>query len=118
MRARWIALLGVWVLLAVLATEVQAGVTSLMLHGEPGDYIVGDQTLTFTEAQGTFTAQRNYDNGISVSFHTPNYEHWWYLDFAAPNNVPLTVGVYEKAQRFPFQDSGHPGLDLSGDGRG
>ena len=44
--------------------------------------------------------------------------HWWQLDFAAPNDAPLTLGVYENATRFPFHSPTQPGLNVSGEGRG
>lgn len=32
--------------------------------------------------------------------------------------LPISTGRYTDAMRWPFEDPGHPGLDLSGDGRG
>ena len=32
--------------------------------------------------------------------------------------APLAVGKYDNAERAPFATPGHPGLDVSGDGRG
>ena len=40
------------------------------------------------------------------------------LEFAAPPGYSLVPGVYVDAQRAPFRDPGHPGIDISGDGRG
>jgi hypothetical protein len=107
-------------LFALLAFSVsaQAQVTSLTMVSDPGDYIGGGQFYFYTPADGAFSAQQNYDQGVSLSFITPNYEHWWYLDFAAPNNQPLSVGTYTGAVRFPFQASNQPGLSVYGDGRG
>lgn len=44
---------------------------------------------------------------------------WWSLDFDA-SDVPIDLapGVYDMAQRYPFQSPDHPGLSISGDGRG
>src|ERR1700731_3955666 len=102
----------------VVGFEAHAQVTSLTLNSDPGDYIGGGQFLFFTPADGSFNAYQNFDQGVSVSFNTPNYSHFWYLDFAAPNNQPLTVGTYTGATRFPFQASTVPGLAVYGDGRG
>jgi len=33
-------------------------------------------------------------------------------------NTPLIPGSYPDSQRWPFEAPGHPGLDISGDGRG
>lgn len=94
------------------------GVTSLTLSSDPGDFVGGGQFFSFTPADGTFTATRNFDQGVSVAFHTPTFDQFWNLDFAAPNNQALTVGLYTGAARFPFQASGQPGLSVTGDGRG
>ena len=105
------------VAMLLMAAEAQAGVTSLLLTGDPGDYISGGQTQFYTDADGAFGASRNYHNGVSLSFHTPSYSHWWYLDFSAPGGQYLTVGTYTDALRFPFEGT-HAGLSVSGDGRG
>ena len=96
-----------------------AGVTSIVLNSEPGDYIGGGQTLMFVDTDGPFVAQRlGNGNAVRVWFNTPTYNHFWYLDFAAPDLLPLVVGPYEGAVRYPFQGTGQPGLSVSGDGRG
>jgi hypothetical protein len=96
----------------------QAQTTLLVLESEPGDYIGGGRNQTFTLADGNFNAMRNFDGGVSISFRSPDLTHWWFLDFAAAGEVPLTPGVYEGATRFPFQEPDEPGLDVSGEGRG
>lgn len=101
----------------LLATEARAGSTSLAMTGDPGDYITGGRTYYYTGTDGPFTATRNYHNGVSLSFHTPTYSHWWYLDFSAPAQQFLTVGLYAGALRFPFEGT-QAGLSVSGDGRG
>jgi hypothetical protein len=87
----------------------QAQVTSLSITGF-------GQPLFLTPADGSFSAFTNFDNGVSVSFFGSN--HFFFLDFSAPNNGPLTVGTYTAATRFPFQAPTEPGLDVSGDGFG
>jgi large repetitive protein len=96
-----------------------AGQTMLHMVSDPGDYIGQGRTYDYNPSTGAFSASRNYDNGVSLSYNEPAYNgHWWYLDFAGPTNGTLLPGTYLNAQRFPFQDPGHPGLDVSGDGRG
>lgn len=109
--------LALTMLFAFGCTAVHAQETSLYMYSDPGDYIGQGQTYYYTPADGSFTAQKNYDQGVSLSFNTPNYSHWWYLDFAGANSQPLTVGTYTGALRFPFQGSA-PGLNVDGDGRG
>ena len=108
------------ILFALFACNVPAlaQVTSLTLISDAGDYVGGGQFYFFTPADGTFTAQQNFDQGVSISFNTPSFDQFWNLDFAAPNNQPLTPGIYSGAARFPFQASNQPGLSVVGDGRG
>jgi hypothetical protein len=110
----WLAAL----LLLGLATTAHAQSTSLSMSSDPGDYIGDGQNHFYTPADGTFTAQKNFDNGVSISFNTPTFSHFWHLDFAAPQGQLLTVGIYTGAVRFPFQPDELPGMDVSGDGRG
>src|SRR5438128_8130388 len=90
--------------------------TVLAMDSDPCDYIGQGQNYYYTPADFAVTAQKNFDNGVSISFS--NGSHNWNLDFAGPDQAPLQVQVYENATRFPFQAAGEPGLDVSGDGRG
>ena len=92
--------------------------TSLTMVSEPGDYIGQGQTYSFTLLDGDFSTKVGFSNAVSISFNMPTFGHSWNLSFAAPNGLPLTVGTYEGAVRFPFQGPDEPGLDVSGDGRG
>src|SRR5207248_2926198 len=92
------------------AWTVPNAATSLVVSGDQGDWISGGQGRLFTSEDGFFSASANYDNGVSLAFHTPSWDHWWYLDFAAANNQLLTVRPFTGAARFPFQASGQPGL--------
>src|ERR1041385_6848838 len=100
----------------ILTATANAQVTSITLNSDPGDFIGGGQSLFFTPADGTFNATTNFDSGVSVSLFGP--VHFWFLDFAAAGDVPLTVGTYTGATRFPFQAFSEPGLSVDGDGRG
>lgn len=56
-------------------------------------------------------------NTIYVSRYTPDYTQISFIDFSTHfSEAPLTLGVYENAQR--FASPGHPGLDLVRDGSG
>jgi hypothetical protein len=110
---RWLAL----TLLAGSATLAQAGQNIFYFTSDPGDYIGGGQEVVYTDLEAAFTAYDNYGGGVSASVTTPGFEHWWYLDFV-PATGTLQVGTYPLAERFPFQQPGHPGLSVSGDGRG
>ena len=89
--------------------------TLLYFNSQPGDYIGQGQRFTLTPLDGTFTVSRNFDNGVELDF---DGEDFWTADFAAAGNVPLTVGVYSGAVRFPFQPANGNGLSIYGAGRG
>ena len=89
-------------------------VTVFSVYGQPGDFVHPGQLL-LTPPDGTFTAARNFDNGVSVSIWAFDE---WFTDFAAPNNAILTKGTYANAQRYPFQAAGFPGLSIDGASRG
>jgi len=89
-------------------------VTLLSMYGQPGDYINPDQLLLTTQ-DGTFTPSRSGNNGVTTFIQTQDL---WSASFVAPNNAVLSKGVYLNAQRYPFQASGLPGLNIDGAGRG
>ena len=115
--ARFLTLLLVLVGWLSSAEPVGAQTTYLALDSEPGDFIGGGISQTFTPAEGDFDASRNFDNGVTVNFNGGAF-NLWTLDFAAPGDAALAVGAYENATRFPFQSPTDPGLDVSGQGRG
>jgi len=89
--------------------------TLLILDSEGGDYVGQGALRQFADTDGSFTAQRNFDEGVSLSFDGSEY---WTLDFSAAGDVLLAPGLYAGATRFPFQAPVDHGLDVSGDGRG
>jgi hypothetical protein len=104
--------------LVLLSCVAHAAQTILILNSQPGDYIGQGLRQTYTPADGPFTITTTYNNGVTVSFHTPDYSHWWYLDFGPPSSRTFAINQYEGAQRFAFHSPTMPGLDISGDGRG
>lgn len=85
------------------------------------DYIhPGRETLTGGMFTGRASDRTNDLLGdvVSISFRVDT--RFWDIDLAtAPDAVdPLTTRVYEDGQRYPFNDPGHPGLSIFGDGRG
>jgi hypothetical protein len=101
---------------AVLSARAEAQTTILFLDSQPGDYIGGGVQHTVMPATGSFTASRNFDNGVSISVNTSGGV--WSLAFAAPGDATLTPGTYDHATRWPFQSPTSPGLSVSGMGRG
>ena len=100
-----------------VSSPVHAATTGLYFNSTRGDYIGQGQVKTWTPADGTFTAIKNADNGVRISFNDGS-QVWWDLNFAAPEMVALAAGTYTGATRYPFQVSTSPGLDVSGSGRG
>jgi hypothetical protein len=91
--------------------------TYLSLNSQPGDYIGGGVAQTLTPANGTFSVT-NSTSTVSISFHTPDYSQFWYLNFGAPSAFKFAKGQYAGAQRTPFRAPTRSGVDVSGDGRG
>jgi hypothetical protein len=52
--------------------------------------------------------------GVTVDGDDGSYE----LDLAAPPGQRLAPGVYTDAQRASFRTAGHPGIEITGEGRG
>ena len=100
-----------------LASAARAG-TLLFLNSQPGDDIGQSEARLITPADGTFTASRNFDNGVNVSFSGNTAGDFWFTDFAAPMNATLVPGAYEGATLWPYQSAIGPGLSVYGDGRG
>jgi hypothetical protein len=102
--------------LAVAASPVVAGAdTFVRMESTAGDYIGQGLNWDLTTASGTFTAQKNFDNGVTVSYSGSDS---WSFGFAAPGDALLAPGVYYGATRWPFQSPTRPGLTVSGAGRG
>ena len=97
-------------------------ITELVMHSDPGDYIGGGSDYLFRKEDGDFIARAHFliNQGVNgATFFFNNDSHFWFMDFSVRNlGILLTPGVYENAQRYPFEQAGHPGLDVFGDGRG
>lgn len=82
---RVLVVVGVTFLLQFSPGIAAGQTTSLQLKSQPGDFIGGGVDQTFTPADGTFTAFRNFNNGVAINFN--GGPHWWYLNFAAPQGA-------------------------------
>lgn len=107
LRLLRLLVLGILTLLPVIAHAAQ---TVLILNSPA----LGLQE-TFTPANGQFTATAIYNGAVQVSFHTPDYSHYWTAMFGPPNSRKLVTGLYEGAQTFPIHSPTHPGLYVFGD---
>jgi hypothetical protein len=108
--------LSMLVLAFTVAAAASAQSTLLSFNSQPGDFIGQGQQRTLTPSDGTITASGSSANGVSVSFSSAS--EFWSLAFHPPAGVALQPGMFEEATRYPFQTPTHPGLSVSGDGRG
>lgn len=89
---------------------------SLQFQSDAGDYIGQGVTSTWYRTDGEFTAW-TAGEGRRVFVHFDGGRTNWHLWFAAPAGE-LTPGAYTGATRFSYQETGVPGLDVGGSGRG
>lgn len=108
-----------------------AGAGTLQMVGTPGDYISGNREYRVGPVHGTwhgFVTHRQGETeplGVRISFNASDANGritglWWDLEFHVRDVAGATfgVGAYTNAQRAAFTDPGHPGLEVTGDGRG
>lgn len=111
------------IFLLLMSLNINAA-TSLYFTSEADDWVGQGNTILITPQDGYDFEVYPSDQGDHIWFYihnfwdTPEGDQWWSLDFAAPFFEELTVGIYENATRFPFNEVSEPGFDLSGDGRG
>ena len=77
-------------------------------------------TGVLSVTQGTFTNQGSTDNYLNFEVipTLPSQGGWWRFEFSSRYVGPLREQVYRGAQRYPFEDTGRPGIDISGNGNG
>ena len=111
------AALGV-ALCAVLAAPAAAhGSSSAVLYSDQGDYIGGGQPRLFHDGNATFHTSGDASY-LTIGLAGGLDDEYFWVNIAAPPGEQLQEGVYTDAERWPFQSAGHPGLDISGAGRG
>lgn len=108
------------VLLAVVAALLPAGLPMaarasagtmpgyVTMVSESGDYIGQGQSRTFRDNISVYRS----DEHLTVAAGPFSF------DFEAPDGQVLQPARYPDATRYPFQETGEPGLDVGGDGRG
>lgn len=92
--------------------------TELTMWNDIGDWAEGVSAFHYTPASAAFSAAKNFDNGVTLRVSQSPGGDWFFLNFAAADDLPLTTGDYPNAVRFPFQGPGQPGLSVIGIGRG
>lgn len=81
----------------------------------------GQKRLLYATDGYTVTSASDHD-GQALTFSVRHADRtsreYWRVMFAAPKEQKLAPGEYEHAVRYPFMESGQPGLSFSGCGRG
>lgn len=109
--------LAIALLMAAGATAgtVTAASGSLTMTSEMGDYVGAGRTWAYdARTDGISVGAERW--GTARAFVRAANGDFWLLEFTAPGGARLSPGVYANAQR--SADAGHPGLDVSGMGRG
>ena len=92
---------------------------TLSMVSQPGDYIGQGRTYAFSTQTGVFTAERNFQGGVTLHYHDfTQPSTWWDLGFASADNAPLAPGTYSNATRLSFRQPNTPGMEISGEHRG
>lgn len=99
-----------------------APITALYYVSTPGDWVGQGKVKNFVQnnyqqvQNVQVTIGPSFDNSIHIRIS--DYHDDWSGNFSSPNREDLKKGIYKNAQRYPFQEEGHPGLSFSGCGRG
>ena len=104
-----------------LGASVQAAgtkTTFVTMISESGDWVGGGSSRLWRPGAGSIHVQGSLAGGLDVSVAGGPSGDAFDLTFAAPPGASLRVGSFEDAQRTSFRTAGHPGIDISGDGRG
>ena len=86
----------------------------LTIVSKAGSYVGGGVTQMFSRRDSSIFSSCSA-NAVYVSLR--GYEGWS-VNLAAPNGASLATTTYENAQRYPFQSSSSPGMNVSGGGAG
>jgi len=90
---------------------------TLTLHSDPGDFVGGGKDHSYTRPfdQVFWRGSSRASGTVGASVKALNGDSW-HLVFAAPFGQVLQVGEYTDAQRYSFQEAGHPGMSVTGAG--
>ena len=107
--------------LGVAGVSSAVAENSLFMLSDRQDFVGGGQVIQLNEQNAKFSVSNNYGSvgrGVQIIVNDPtNPSNSWSLNFDAAGEVPLSIGEYSGATRFPFSEPG-VGLSVSGQGRG
>lgn len=103
---------------AITDDDCDGPANTLVLSGQPGDFVhPGYVKIT----DGSWSGGGDISH-ISLYLDPANEKEglWWTLDFSTEKlGGPILPDVlYSDAERYPFEDTNHPGMTIAGDGRG
>ncbi len=87
----------------------------IRLQSDAGDYVGAGRNYDYSQANTVITLNASLTH---LSFNLRG-DQWWYGEFQLPNTTSrMQPRTYANAQRYPFNDPAHPGIDWTGEGRG
>ena len=108
--------------LGLSAAPCLTGGGIIYLDGDPDDYVhPGFETIHTQPSQWvSFTPFYEYGDTFDQSWNQGlGMAVFWDIAFSSHElGLPLTVGRYDNAERYPVEDPGHPGLQIFGDTNG
>jgi hypothetical protein len=88
------------------------------MYSDTGDYIGGGTQREFDPGNASITVSGS-TSSLEIGLDGGTSGDYYDMDFAAaPGDILTPGGVYTDAQRAPFREAGHPGIDIYGSGRG
>jgi hypothetical protein len=100
------------------ATAHAATANYVAFYGDSSDFISQGQARLFTPASVHMHLEANGGGEVTAYVNDQANSESWNFTVSAPRGQSLTPGLYDNATRSPFREGSHPGLDVSGDGRG
>lgn len=103
-------------LLASLSGRALASQTSFRVNGVPGDFVTEGRSFYYTPANATFYWYIDTPfNGVDIDVTTtsPDFDAFWFVDFANAGKTRLMPGTYPNAVRYRSGPYGQPWLGVT-----
>ncbi|MFL5915038.1 MAG: IPT/TIG domain-containing protein [Gaiellaceae bacterium] len=100
------------------ATATPATVAYVVMYSDTGDWVGGGVQREFDPGNASITVYGGA-SALTISLDGGTSGDYFDMDFAAqPGAILTSGGIYTQAQRAPFREAGHPGIDIYGNGAG
>lgn len=100
------------------ANATPATVAYVVMYSDTGDWVGGGTQREFDPGNASITVSGTASY-LTIGLDGGTSGDYFDMDFAAPPGDILTSGgIYTDAQRAPFREAGHPGIDIYGNGAG